>query len=348
MKTENYVTAPSCEEESESITERMKKLQDTCRNCHPLTPLECTTECSVWKIRNENRRLLLKMQNPGFTKELLNTLKNKRRLQVLEMISKRQYSTDELQQQLKRLGYCHSKQTIAQEYVEPLVQSGLAGEDQHLYRATLFGCKLNELVKELHGIEEALPPHSECHEETILSMLLSEPRTHQGLKDKVPGRSVPRVLKRLQKAGLAKTTGENGYVYFFKTRRDSTREEVSTTERRVYENILMEGISASSLAEKTKISLRRTYKYLRRLKGKKLVFSRRRPKSYSLTAEGVQFAMRLEGVHKLLEEALATALLIVKDQETDRLMGSSVLKIDLKEKKKRTAPLTTMVQSKHN
>jgi predicted transcriptional regulator len=347
MKTENYLAESSSEEENESITEELKRLEDTCRNCHPLTPLECTTECNVWKVRNENRKLLLKMQNPGFTKELLNTLKNKRRLQVLEMVSKGQYSIDGLQRQLKSMGYCHSKQTIAEEYVDPLMQSGLAEESQHQYRATVFGCKLNDLVKELHGIEEALPPHSECHEETILSMLLSGPRTYDGLKDKVPGRSVPRVLKRLQKAGLAKTSEENGYVYFFKTKRDSAKERVSATERRLYENILTDGVSAPDLAEKTKISLRRTYKYIRRLKGKKLVFSRRRPKSYSLTAEGVQFTVRLEGVGKLVEEALATASFLVRDQETERLRAS-VLEMDLKEKKNRAVPLTTMLQGKHN
>jgi hypothetical protein len=40
----------------------------------------------------------------------------------------------------------------------------------------------------------------------------------------------------------------------------------SPTEKRVYENILPYGISARQLAEKTEISLRRTCKYLRRLK----------------------------------------------------------------------------------
>jgi predicted transcriptional regulator len=347
MKTENYLIASSSEEESQSLTEGLKRLEDTCRNCHPLTPLECTTECSIWKIRNENRKLLFKMQNPGFTKDLMNTLKNKRRLQVLEMVSKGQYSIDGLQRQLKRMGYCHSRQTIAQEYVEPLMQSGLAEESQHQYRATLFGCKLNDLVKDLHGIEKALPPRSECHEETILGMLLSGPRTYEGLKGRVPGRSVPRVLRRLQEAGLVKTSEKNGYIYFFKTRRDSAKERVSTTERRLYENILIDGISAPNLAEKTKISLRRTYKYIRRLKGKKLVFSRRRPKSYSLTAEGVQFAVRLEGLRQIVEEALTTASFLVKDQETERL-EQNVFKMDLKEKKDRTAPLTTMLQSKHN
>ena len=347
MKTENYLAVSRNGEENKSPTEALKRLLETCRNCHPLTPLECTTECNIWKIRNENRKLLLKMQNPDFTKDLLNTLKNKRRLQALEMISKGRHSMDGLQQELKNLGYYHSKQTIAQEYVEPLVQSGLAEENQHKYRATLFGCKLNELVKDLRGIGEALPPHSECHEESILSMLLSEPKTYQDLKDEVPAKSVPRVLTRLQEAGLARTTEENGYVYFFKTRRDSTREKLSATEERIYENIPPDGVSATKLAEKTKISLRRAYKYIRRLKGKKLVFKRKKPKSYSLTAEGVQFAVRLEGVRKLVGETLATASFLVKDEETDRLMMPDVLQINLKDKKDRTVPLTTVHGSKH-
>ena len=51
------------------------------------------------------------------------------------------------------------------------------------------------------------------------------------------------------------------------------------TERKVYDQYY-EGISAGKLVKETGLSMRRTYKYSRGLKGKKLVFIRRTPKAY--------------------------------------------------------------------
>jgi hypothetical protein len=53
-----------------------------------------------------------------------------------------------LQQELKKRGYYHSQQTIAEEYLNPLLEVGLAREDQNRYYATVFGCRLNELIKD--------------------------------------------------------------------------------------------------------------------------------------------------------------------------------------------------------
>jgi sugar-specific transcriptional regulator TrmB len=119
----------------------------------------------------------------------------------------------------------------------------------------------------------------------------------------------------LQKAKLIETTKENDYIFYFQTKRDSNSTKFSPTERRVYENIPTEGFPARKLAEKTSISLRRTYKYLRRLKGKKLVFVRKRPKSYAVTAEGLEIARMLKEIRNLTLEILATASHIVNNNE---------------------------------
>ena len=78
-----------------------------------------------------------------------------------------------------------------------------------------------------------------------------------------------------------------------------------TTESKVYSNIPDDGISAKKLAEKTNLSLRRTYKYLRGLKGKKLVFARKTPKTYGLTEKGERLAWLLNELGKLVEETLS-------------------------------------------
>jgi predicted transcriptional regulator len=283
------------------------------------------------------------MKNPNFMIKLLNTLKNDRCLQILEIISEGCHSIARLQQELKKRGYYHSQQTIAEEYLTPLIEVGLAGEDQNRYYATVFGCRLNELIKDFSDVENVLPPHSECYEETALGMLLDKPKTYEDLRSMIPAKSVARILNRLQKAKLVETTKENDYIFYFQTKRDSNSINFSPTEKAVYGNIPIDGISARKLAEKTSISLRRTYKYLRRLKGKKLVFTRKRPKSYSLTAKGLQTALMLKEIHGLALEALATASKMINDQKTYMLLMPDTYQTKSEKKDKKVVPLTTII-----
>jgi predicted transcriptional regulator len=251
---------------------------------------------------------------------LLNTLKNKRRLQLLQMISNEPHSMKQLQQRLRKLGFNHSQQTIGQEYLNPLITAGLADDYQNLYHLTLFGRRISDLTKDFH-FEDILSPRSECYEEIALDALMKGPRTHEGLMGIIPEKSLARVLSRLQKAALAETSTEKDYIFFFTTKRSPDKSDFSSTEKKVYERIPTEGISARSLAREAGISLRRTYKYLRKLKGKKLVFTRKRPVSYSTTAKGVKVGIMLEAMHKLAVEALtATAHLAEDEQVIEQVM----------------------------
>lgn len=281
------------------------------------------------------------MKNPNFMINLLNTLKNDRRLQILEIISKGRHSLTKLQQELKKVGYYHSTNTIDKEYLAPLMEAGLAEENQNQYYLTQFGCRLNDIVKDFRNMGEILPPHSECYEEMALSMLLNEPKAYEDFEGTIPTKSVARVLTRLQNAKLIETSKENDYIFFFKTKRDPGRTTLSPTERKVYENIPVDGISARKLREKARISLRRTYKYLRRLKGKKLVFTRKRPKSYALTPKGLQTALVLKRIQDLALETYATTAQTITTEETrEWLIFNNYQKNEKKVKK--IIPLTTI------
>ena len=339
MKTNNAPVTLQEATEQTSFAHTIKEWEDACKNCRPLTPLTCVTHCRIWKLKNEFRNLNEKMRSPDFKAKLLNTLKNKRRLRILEKVSKGRYSITRLQQELRRLGYHHSKQTITKEYITPLIDVALVQEDQGQYYTTLFGCRLNELIKNFHDTRNILPTHSECYEEAALIMLLDKPKNHEELEGAIPSKSVSRVLNRLQRAGSIQTTKENDYIFHFKTKRDSSNTKFSPTERRVYENIPMEGISACKLAEETKISLRRTYKYLRRLKGKKLVFARKIPKSYSLTAEGLRTALMLKEIRKLVMEASATASQFSGNEGLQELSMPDAYQTKSERKNKKGVPL---------
>jgi predicted transcriptional regulator len=242
------------------------------------------------------------MDNPNFIKDLFNVLKNETRLHVLSAIVNGRYSVSQLQQELKKVGHSHSQDTINEEYLRPLMEVGLAAEAQDQYYATMFGGRLTELLGSFPEFVNVLPAHSECYEETLLSALLAGPKTFREVEAFISPKIAARILKRLKTADLIETPEERDYVFFLKSKRDPNKEAFSSAERKVYDNISEEGISAKKLAERTGISLRRTYKYLRGLKGKKLVFTRKTPKAYSLTDKGAKLASLLQELQNLVEE----------------------------------------------
>jgi predicted transcriptional regulator len=328
MKTENYLHSLIVTRERTDLTEIAEEWEKTCKNCHPITPLACMTNCRIWNQKNEFRRLCEQIKNPNYITKLLNSLKNKRRFQILKIVSKGRHSTAQLQQELKKLGYHHSQRTITNEYLTPLIEVGLVqGSQENQYYLTMLGFRINDLTENFLDIAGILPPHSQCYEETALNMLIRKPQRYEDFKIMIPPMIVARVLNRLQKSRLIEASKGNDYIFYFKTKRNPDNAKFSLTEKRVYENISVEGISARKLAEKTEISLRRTYKYLRRLKGKKMVFARVRPKSYMLTAKGFQAAKFLKEIQCLAGEILATASPKLKDENhRSPLLGTLQIK----------------------
>ena len=318
VNAETYLNTTNRAAEQASLAETAKKLEQRCQNCKPLSMLECVADCKVWKLKNEFRQLHKIMHDPSFINHLLNTMKNKRRMQILKTLIKGEYSISELQQELKKLGYCHSQETIIGEYINPLIEVGLVEEKQQKYHSTMFARKTNDVLKDRYDLFEALPSHSECYEEKMLTILFNGPKTYEELERLVPARSIARILKRLKTAEMIETTKEKDFVFFFKTRRDPSKESLSHTEKRVRENLSGEGISAKKLAAKTGISLRRTYKYLRKLKGKKLIFVRKKPRVYVLTEKGLQTITRLQQLSDLVQEATATLSQLFQNQDAAR------------------------------
>jgi predicted transcriptional regulator len=215
---------------------------------------------------------------------------------------KGRYSVSKLQEELKKIGHSHSQDTINQEYLHPLLEVGLAAETEDQYYATTFGGRLTELLGSFPEFVDVLPAHSECYEETLLNELVFGPKTFEDVEALLSPKIASRVLKRLKVAGLIEPPKERDYVFFFRSKRDPNMECLSSSEKKVYGNISEGGISAKKLAQKTGISPRRTYKYLRALKGKKLVFARKTPQTYGLTDKGEKLASFLHKLQNLVQE----------------------------------------------
>ena len=304
---DNVLSPPRKIENNHDLVGMLKTLDAECRNCAPITALECINRCHVYKLKNELRKLRETMDNPNFIKELFNVLKNETRLHILKSIVNCRYSVSQLQQELKKTGHSHSQDTINEEYLQPLMSVGLAIEARDEYYATMFGGRLTELLGCLPEFVEMLPAHSECYEEILLQSLLTGPKTFEDIEALISSKIASRILKRLRSAGLIETPTERDYIFFFKSKRDPGMETLTDTERKVYDTIPSEGIPAGKLTKETGLSMRRTYKYIRGLKGKKLVFIRRTPKAYGLTCKGEMLASVLKELQQVVEDTWSSS-----------------------------------------
>jgi DNA-binding HxlR family transcriptional regulator len=311
----NVLTPTKNGENKKDLAQMLAKLDAECRNCAPTSPLECIGRCQVYKLKNELRKLRDTMDNPNFIKDLFNVLKNETRFHILKSIVKGKYSVNQIQQELKKTGHTHSQDTINEEYLRPLMEVGLANEAREEYYATTFGGRLTELLCDFPEYVNVLPAHSECYEEMLLRALLNGPKTFEDIQMLISPKITSRILKRLREVGLIETPEDRDYIFFFKSKRDPKKETFAPTERRVYDSISPEGISAGKLAKEIGISMRRTYKYLRGLKGKKLVFIRRTPKMYTLTGKGEKLASVLQGLHHLVEETWSSSQQVINSND---------------------------------
>ncbi len=297
------------------LTSMLKTLDAECRNCAPTSPMQCISRCQVYKLKNELRQLRETMNNPNYLKELYNVLKNETRLHILKAIVNGRYSVSKIQQELKKEGHVHSQDTINEEYLQPLLSVGLATEARDQYYATTFGGRLTEVLEHFPEFAGLLPAHSECYEEALLRVLFSGPKTFEEIETYISPKIASRILKRLREVGLVETPKERNYIFFYKSKRDPNKETFTETERKVYDTIPADGVSAGKLAKETTLSMRRTYKYLRGLKGKKLVFVRKTPKAYSLTCKGEMLASVLQGLQEIVEETWSSSEQIINGND---------------------------------
>jgi DNA-binding transcriptional ArsR family regulator len=316
MKAQNVQATVRIDEKNSDFEAILRILDEECQKCNPLTPLECISRCKTWKLKNELRRLCKTMENPDFMKDLMNVLKNDTRLRILAMLTESHYSVQKLQQDLRMTGRSYSQNSIIEEYLHPLLKVGLAVEAQDRYYATTFGRRLTELNEASANMVNFLPPHSECNEETVLKALLSGPKTFEDINGLVSRKIVSRILRRLKKLDLVETPRERDYMYFFRSKRDPAKETFTSTTSKVYNNIPDEGISAKKLAQKIGLTTRTTYKYLKGLRRTKLVFKRKMPKAYFLTAKGAKLASLLNELYTMVEKTLRSFKRVFKSNDT--------------------------------
>jgi predicted transcriptional regulator/DNA-binding HxlR family transcriptional regulator len=306
-------------QENRDLTTILKILDAECRNCSPPSPLQCIDRCKAYKLKNELRTLRQALENPNYTKELFNVLKNETRLQILQALANGRYQVGQLQQELKKSGQSQSQSTISEEYLHPLTAVGLAAQAGEEYYATTFGLRLIPLLARFRELARRLPTHSECYEETLLQSLLSGPKTFEDIETLILQKNVARVLKRLCSTKLVDTPKERDYVFFFRSKRDPNKETFTNNERKIYDSLYENGSSVGSIAKETGLSARIIYRYLRGMKGKKLVFARRTPKTYRLTCVGEKLASAMQDTQRIIEDTWSSCEIVARNTNSPSL-----------------------------
>jgi len=299
---------------SADLAELLKQADSICRRCETITPMICIEQCEIWRAKNEFIKMSEVLSGDNHIHNLLNAVKNERRLRIIEALSESPYSIKGLQEYLKNKGYYHSRRTITNEYVKPLMKARLVKKDGDRYKLTLYGQKFRGVLIKF-DVENSLPNHSHCYEEDVLVKLKDGPKSYEDLAGLVPRKSLSRSIKRLSEEGLITKSQSPYYVFYFRTKK-VPKKAFSLTEKKIYEAIPEAGISAHELSKKVGINLRRTYKYLRRLRKNRLVFNRKKSRTYELTSSGMKLANFLEETTNLvLDASKASAFLLESSKQ---------------------------------
>jgi predicted transcriptional regulator len=272
--------------------------------------MTCVERCDVWKVKNEILEIRRIISQEDHAIRLLNVLKNERRQEILDALTERPRGLRELQECLRKMGYQHSRSTIINAYVKPLLETGLIKKEGTRYRLTFYGKNFHGILKKAF-LKDLLPIHSCCYEEVVLRELRAKPKTFNELAALVPPKSLSRVLTRLRTKGLLTKNTRSEYIFYHKIK-GQPEIMLSPTEKRIFRAIPKNGISARSLSKEAGINLRRTYKYLRRLRDKKLVFALKTPRTYELTQRGTEIARLLDDVARLTMTPLSAPIPIAK------------------------------------
>jgi len=287
--------------EVESLAEALQKAESYCKNCKASSPMVCVERCDVWRVKHEILEIRRVVGESNHVRQLLNVLKNKRRWKTLDALCERSHSLKELQRELWESGFHHSRRTIIEAYLKPMIKVGLVREDGVRFKVTFYGRKIHDILTGRNSLS-LLPTHSCCYEEAVLKEL-NNPKTFNELAACVPQKGLSRVLMRLRTRGLLVKSPCTDYVFYFRVK-NRPKMRLSPTEKRVFDSIPQAGAPARQLSKLVGINLRRTYKYLQRLREKKLVFALKGYRTYELTVQGREIVNILDEMEKLAFSSL--------------------------------------------
>jgi len=248
-------------------------------------------------------------------------IRNPRRCAILDDLCTYEGLTlEQIARNLRKRKYYHSRSTIQEYYLKPLIKGGLIEPSkQGLYRITCLGEKIQ---RELRQIEEYtdLLNQGKCYEEFFLTALaMSDTQMSYGqLAEIVPMHTIARIEKRIEP--LIKKHAARTYYYLTEEGKNGNAfDGIPSTGIDIFHLIKEKGtklgIPATELFEQTTLRPRTTYKHLKRLKEHRLIGSRKQSVTFSLTPSGKKVADALKRIstHIFFEKEKTTPKTLIID-----------------------------------
>jgi predicted transcriptional regulator len=277
-------------------TAALEALTEICATCRPVSPLMCVELCEIWSLKQQYHDALETLHKGPVDPQLLNAMKNRPRRLILQRLMDQPQTVTEIQAHLKTYGYISSLQTLRDTYLHPLIRSGLARVQDSTYRITGLGQSLYTIFISSDLAE--LPIHSHGYEERVLLALHSGAKTRDDLVQLVPRHVLPRVLRRLHRRHFIAHERRPGRVFYYATKRRATR-AMTPTEAKIFKALTKDALSPREISATIDISVRRVYKFLRRLWFKQHISKETKQPSISLTAKGCRLAKSLMAISDL-------------------------------------------------
>lgn len=273
----------------------VKELEQKCLTCQVTNPTICRQICNIWKIKIAQTNLIKELPDHPNLSTIILAVSNYKKRKIIEVLSQKPSTLNELQKKLKQEGKSYSLKMIYEDFIQDLVQVGLVRLNNGRYLLTPAGQKVLEATSHL-----PITYKSEETEGKILFLLLDEPKTFDALLEVVPINELTRILRRLKNHRLITKVKSASHVLFFTTKRRPTR-HLSPLEFKIFKSISKKGNTARELSEKVGIHMPRTYRYLRRLRYKHHVTRQKQELLFELTPIGLQMAEFLRLVYKVVQ-----------------------------------------------
>lgn len=274
-----------------------REINALCENCRPTSPVMCMELCQIWGLKREFRDAFEAAARKPSPVDVLNIVKNEKRLKILGVLAEKPYSLEELKHKFEGTSP-NQGPSLSGHYIKPLVEASLIREENGLYGITTTGKNAYDLLTK-SGIT-SLPIDRGEHEEKILRVLLSGPKSYDELTRTLSGGSLSRSLEKLRRRGLIAQSGPSGRILYYRTKRRPTR-KLSPTELKLFKALPKEGISARDLGGKVEISIGKVYRYLRRLRFKRHVRKAEKTDLYELTDAGRDLVVSLNMAYSLIQ-----------------------------------------------
>ncbi|MFQ5821151.1 MAG: hypothetical protein ACE5I5_14255 [Candidatus Heimdallarchaeota archaeon] len=228
------------------------------------------------------------------------SFKNSRRRAILDELSTFEgLSLKQIARNLRKRGYQHSRSTILEYYVKPLLKGKLIERKGEKFKITCLGEKI---IREVKPIEKHLYllNQGKCYEEFFLVSLTLGLNNYDQLTEIVPLHTISRIEKRIEPL-LQKTAPRTYYYVTDEGKNGNFPSDLPASGREIFHLIQNNGgIRVADLFTLASLRPRTCYKHLKRLRERGLIGRQKQLVTFGLTSIGEKVA---EVLYRIVEHS---------------------------------------------